>query len=327
MSSQSQAALSNPEGKMSGIHHVTAIAGDPQRNFGFYTRDLGLRFVKKTVNFDDPATYHFYYGDETGRPGTILTFFPWEGAPEGRRGVGETHQTTFRVPQRSLGYWTQRFLERGIKFEALEKRFGESVLAFSDPDGMALALVGVAGAEGEPAWSNGDVPAEHAIRGFQGVILLLDDATKTAKVLTDVFGFRETAREGSIIRFKAPGDAQGNVVDIYEAKGFLRGRQGRGSVHHIAFRAKDDAEQESMAEKLVSNYGLHPTEQKDRNYFRSIYFREPGGVLFEIATDIPGFAVDEPVETLGRDLKLPTFLEPHRKEIEGVLPELQGASS
>ncbi len=309
---------------MSGIHHVTAIAGDPQRNFGFYTRDLGLRFVKKTVNFDDPATYHFYYGDETGRPGSILTFFPWEGAPAGRRGVGETHQSTFRVPQRSLGYWTQRFLEKSIKFEAIEKRFGESVLAFSDPDGMALALVGIAGAEHEPAWSNGDVPPEHAIRGFQGITLLLDDAARTAKILTDVFGFRETAREGSVTRFKAPGGVQGDVVDIYEAKGFLRGGQGRGSVHHIAFRAKDDAEQTAMAERLVSNHGLHPTEQKDRNYFRSIYFREPGGVLFEIATDIPGFAVDEPVETLGRELKLPSFLESHRKEIEGALPELQG---
>lgn len=317
----------NAEDKMSGIHHVTAIAGDPQKNFGFYTRDLGLRFVKKTVNFDDPATYHFYYGDEAGHPGSILTFFPWEGAPEGRRGVGETHQTTFRVPQGSLGYWTQRFVTKGIKFEPLEKRFGESVLAFSDPDGMALALVGIPGAENEPAWSNGDVPAEHAIRGFQGVTLLLDDATKTAKVLTDVFGYRETAREGAVIRLEAPGDPHGNVVDIYQAKGFLRGRQGRGSVHHIAFRAKDDAEQGRMAQALVSNHGLHPTEQKDRNYFRSVYFREPGGVLFEIATDIPGFAVDEPVETLGRDLKLPSFLEPHRKEIENILPALEGAAS
>ncbi|WP_027554851.1 ring-cleaving dioxygenase [Bradyrhizobium sp. Cp5.3] len=308
---------------MSGLHHVTAIAGDPIRNFGFYTRDLGLRFVKKTVNYDDPGTYHFYYGDETGRPGTILTFFPWQGVSTGRRGVGETHQTAFRVPQRSLGYWTQRFTEKGIPYEALEKRFGESVLPFTDPDGMALALVGVPGAENEPGWSNGDVPAEHAIRGFHGVTLLLDSAAKTAAVLTDVFGFAETAREGSVIRFKAPGDAQGSIVDIYEAKGFLRGHQGGGSVHHIAFRAADDAEQGKMAERLVSNHGLHPTEQRDRNYFRSIYFREPGGVLFEIATDIPGFAVDEPVATLGRDLKLPGFLESHRKQIEGVLPKLE----
>lgn len=245
----------------------------------------------------------------------------------GRRGVGETHQTAFRVPQRSLGYWTQRFTEKGIAYEALEKRFGESVLPFTDPDGMALALVGIPGAENEPGWSNGDVPAEHAIRGFHGVTLLLDSAAKTAAVLTDVFGFKETGREGSVIRFKAPGDAEGSVVDIYEAKGFLRGHQGGGSVHHIAFRAADDAEQGKMAERLVSNHGLHPTEQRDRNYFRSIYFREPGGVLFEIATDIPGFAVDEPVATLGRDLKLPSFLEAHRKQIEDVLPNLEETAS
>ncbi len=312
---------------MAGLHHVTAIAGDAIRNFGFYTRDLGLRFVKKTVNFDDPGTYHFYYGDEAGRPGTILTFFPWEGAAAGRRGVGETHQTAFRVPLRSLGYWTQRFTEKGIAYDVLEKRFGESVLPFTDPDGMALALVGVAGAESEPAWSNGEVPAEHAIRGFHGVTLLLDDATRTAAVLTDVFGFQETGREGSVIRFKAAGDPQGSVVDIYEAKGFLRGRQGAGSVHHIAFRAADDAAQAAMAQRLVEKHGLHPTEQRDRNYFRSIYFREPGGVLFEIATDIPGFAVDEPVAELGQNLKLPAFLESHRAEIEGVLPSLQETAS
>lgn len=312
---------------MSGIHHVTAIAGDPLKNFDFYTRDLGLRFVKKTVNFDDPSTYHFYYGDKTGSPGSILTFFPWAGAPAGRRGVGETHQTAFRVPLRSLGYWTQRFIEKGIAHEGLEKRFGEPVLPFTDPDGMALALVGVAGAENEPGWSNGDIPSEHAIRGFQGVTLLLDSVDKTAAILTDVFGYREVAREGSVIRFAAAGDANDTVVDIYEAKGFLRGRQGRGSVHHIAFRAADDEQQAAMAEKLIRTHGQHPTEQKDRNYFRSIYFREPGGVLFEIATDIPGFAVDEPVETLGRDLKLPKFLEPHRKEIENVLPALEETAS
>ena len=312
---------------MSGIHHVTAIAGDPLKNFDFYTRDLGLRFVKKTVNFDDPSTYHFYYGDKIGSPGSILTFFPWAGAPAGRRGVGETHQTAFRVPLSSLGYWTQRFLEKGIAHEGLEKRFGEPVLPFTDPDGMALALIGVAGAENEPGWSNGDIPSEHAIRGFQGVTLLLDSVDKTAAILTDVFGYREVAREGSVIRFAAAGDANDTVVDIYQAKGFLRGGQGRGSVHHVAFRAADDAQQAAMAEKLIRTHGQHPTEQKDRNYFRSIYFREPGGVLFEIATDIPGFAVDEPVETLGQDLKLPKFLEPHRKEIENILPALEETAS
>jgi glyoxalase family protein len=308
---------------MSGLHHVTAIAGNALRNFDFYTRTLGLRFVERTVNFDDPGTYHFYYGDETGRPGTILTFFPWEQAEKGRAGVGETQQTAFRVPEHSLGYWTHRLLEKGVAHEALEKRFGDSVLPFSDPDGLSLALVGVPGAESEPAWSNGDVPREHAIRGFHGVTLLLDGAAKTGAILSDVFGFKEVGREGSVIRYRAPQSSTGMIVDIYEAKCFLPGYQGRGSVHHIAFRAADDAEQERMARKLVASHRLRHTEQRDRNYFRSIYFREPGGVLFEIATDIPGFAVDEPVASLGHSLKLPTFLEPHRGEIEKVLPALE----
>jgi glyoxalase family protein len=310
---------------MPGIHHVTAIAGDPLKNLSFYRRDLGLRFVKKTVNFDDPSTYHFYYGDETGNLGTILTFFPWTNAPAGRRGVGETRQAVFRVPLRSIGYWTQRFTQKGIPHQSLERRFGESVLPFTDPDGMALALVGIADAENEPGWSNEDIPSEHAVRGLQGVTLHLDSAQKTTAILTDVFGFREVAREGSVIRFAAAGDVKGGVVDIYEAAGVPRGHQGLGSVHHIAFRAADDAEQAQMTEKLIHSHGRHPTEQKDRKYFRSIYFREPGGVLFEIATDIPGFAVDEPVEALGRDLELPNFLEPRRKEIEGVLPVLETA--
>ncbi|WP_029083082.1 ring-cleaving dioxygenase [Bradyrhizobium sp. th.b2] len=308
------------------IHHVTAMAGDPAKNLGFYTRDLGLRFVKKTVNFDDPSTYHFYYGDEIGSPGTVLTFFP-SNAEAGRRGVGETCLTAFRVPQPSIGYWTQRFIEKGILHQKLEKRFGQSVLPFTDPDGMALALVGIADAESEPGWSTEDIPSEHAIRGFQGVTLLLDSAQKTAAILTDVFGFREVAREGLVIRFAAAGDAKGSIVDICEATGALRGRQGRGSVHHIAFRAADDVQQAQMTEKLIHSHGRHPTEQKDRKYFRSIYFREPGGVLFEIATDIPGFAVDEPIEALGRNLELPTFLEPRRKAIESALPVLEMATS
>jgi glyoxalase family protein len=312
---------------MPGIHHVTAIAGDPLRNLSFYTRDLGLRFVKKTVNFDDPSTYHFYFGDETGSPGSILTFFPWISASPGLRGVGEARQTAFRVPLRSIDYWTERFSDKGIAYQPPEKRFGEPVLPFTDPDGMALALVGIADAENESGWSNKEIPSKYAIRGLQGVTLLLDSAQKTAAILTDVFGFREGAREGSVIRFAAAGDVKGSVVDICEAPGVLRGHQGRGSVHHIAFRAADDVQQAQMTEKLIRAHGRHPTEQKDRKYFRSIYFREPGGVLFEIATDIPGFALDEPVETLGRDLELPNFLEPRRKEIEEVLPSLERAAS
>ena len=310
---------------MSGLHHVTAIAGNALRNLDFYTRTLGLRLVKRTVNFDDPGTYHLYYGDESGHPGTVLTFFPWEHAVKGRVGVGETQQTAFRVPARALGYWTQRLIEKGVAHETLEKRFSESVLAFSDPDGMSLALVGVPAAENEPGWSNGEIPAEHAIRGFYGVTLLLDDAARTGAILTDVLGLHEAGREGAIVRYRAAGAGPGAVVDIHRSEG-QRGHQGRGSVHHIAFRAADDAEQAAMAQKLVTQHGVHPTDQRDRNYFRSIYFREPGGVLFEIATDIPGFAVDEPVASLGSALKLPPFLEPHRREIEKALPALEAVA-
>jgi len=305
-----------------GIHHVTAISGPARRNVDFYTRTLGLRLVKKTVNFDDPGTYHFYYGDETGQPGTILTFFPWEHVAPGRLGVGETQETTFRVPETSVGYWTHRFVERGVAHEAVEKRFGETVLSLRDPDGMRLALVAVRGIETEPAWNRGEVPGEHAIRGFHGVSLLLREAAPTGAILTDVFGFSEIGREGSTVRFKAEGTDIGGIVDIRVAGDFLRGRQGGGSVHHIAFRAADDAAEFVMMRKLAENHGIRTTDQKDRNYFRSLYFREPGGVLFEIATDIPGFAVDEPVSSLGQSLKLPLQYEPRRNDIEAVLPAI-----
>ena len=310
---------------MHGIHHVTAIAGRPNKNLDFYTRRLGLRFVKKTVNFDDPGTYHFYYGDEAGRPGTILTFFPWEHAGAGRNGVDLTHATAFRVPASSMGFWTHRLVERGVKHEALVKRFGEAVLDFTDPDGMSLALVGVAGAENEPAWSSGDVPAEHAVRGFHGVTLLLEEFGPTGAVLTDVLGYNEGAHDGAYVRFTA-GSPMGGIVDVREAKGFLPGRMGRGSVHHVAFRAANDAEQATMARKLSENHGLQVSEQKDRQYFRSVYFREPGGILFEIATDEPGFTVDEPLATLGTALKLPPFLERRRNQLEAVLPPLETAA-
>lgn len=310
---------------MPGLHHVTAIAGDAARNHDFYTRVLGLRFVKKTVNYDDPGTYHLYFGDEAGSPGTILTFFPWGHVPQGRGGIGLTQTTTFRVPEGAIGYWTHRFVELGVKHDAIEKRFGESVLSFSDPDGLGLALVGVAGAEAETAWSSSDVPVEHAIRGFHGASLLLDDAAATAKVL-DVLGYDEVGREGTIVRFKARGGAIGGIIDIREAKGFLAGRMGRGSVHHLAFRAKDDQEQADMRRRLVRELRLQVTEQIDRNYFRSMYFKEPGGIIFEIATDEPGFAIDETVETLGSKLALPPFLEPRRAEIEAHLVPLKEAA-
>ena len=304
-----------------GIHHVTAIAGPARRNLDFYTRLLGLRLVKKTVNFDDPTTYHLYFGDETGRPGTILTFFPWEHAAPGRLGIGETGETVFRVPEGAIGYWAHRFVDKGVEHGPVARRFGETVLPFKDPDGTRLALVAVPGIDGEPAWSDGDVPPEAAIRGFHGVSLLLAEATPTGAILTDVLGFAELGREESTIRFKADA-AAGGIVDIRVAGDFLRGRPGAGSVHHVAFRAADDEAEFAMMRKLADNHGIRTTEQRDRHYFRSLYFREPGGVLFEIATDSPGFAADEPVATLGGALKLPPSLEPQRQEIEAVLPAL-----
>lgn len=303
-----------------GIHHVTAISGPARRNLDFYARTLGLRLVKKTVNFDDPGTYHLYYGDETGQPGTILTFFPWEHVAPGRLGVGQAETTLLRVPERAIGYWTHRLIEQSVPHEAATSRFGETVLAFQDRDGMRLALVAVPDAEDEPGWSDGAVPSEHAIRGFHGVSLLVADAAPTAAVLTDVLGLAAAGTDGAHQRFRAAGTAIGGIVDLHAAGGFLAGRMGGGSVHHVAFRAADDRAQAEMARKLAQDHGIQATAQQDRNYFRSIYFREPGGVLFEIATDAPGFAVDEPVATLGQALKLPPFLEGHRRTIEAALP-------
>jgi glyoxalase family protein len=307
---------------VSGIHHITAISGNASRNNDFYTRVLGLRFVKKTVNFDDPTTYHLYYGDETGQPGTILTFFPWEHAAAGRSGVGHALETAFAVPASSIGFWTHRFVERGVAHDPPSRRFDQSVLAFTDPDGMRLALVGTGEAQNEPVRSQGRVPPEHAIRGFFGVTLLLEDGGATSAILTDVLGFRPGKRDGALVRFGADA-AIGNHVDIREAQEFLPGRMGRGSVHHIAFRVKDDAMQARMARKLTRDHGVPTTEQIDRQYFRSVYFREPGGLLFELATDQPGFLVDESAENLGHALKLPPFLESRRAELEASLPPLE----
>ncbi|KAA2238222.1 ring-cleaving dioxygenase [Salinarimonas soli] len=303
--------------RLPGIHHVTAIASDPKRNLDFYTRTLGLRLVKKTVNFDDPSAYHFYYGDEAGQPGTILTFFPWPGARQGRNGLGFTHETVFRVPESALAFWTGRLVEHGVAHDASEQRFGRKVLPFQDPDGLRLAIVGVPEAGAQPGRAAGDIPAEAAIRGFDGVTLLVGEEAPTAAVLTEAMGFTPAGRDGALARFTSPG----GTVDLRVAPGFPRGASGAGTVHHVAFRAGDDAEQAAMGERLAA-LGLQATEQKDRTYFRSIYAREPGGVLFEIATDVPGFAVDEALGALGTMLKLPPQYEAHRAMIEAALPAL-----
>jgi glyoxalase family protein len=304
-----------------GIHHITAICGDPRRNVAFYTGTLGLRMVKRTVNFDDPTTWHLYYGDETGRPGTALTFFAWTHVAHGRNGIGLAVETAFVVPQGSLGFWTRRLGENGVAHSAPEERFGETVIGFSDPDDMRLELVARRGADRIPGWSGNGVPAEHAIRGFAGVTLWVGETAGTAAVLTEAFGFTRQGREENRHRFVSPGSDIGTIVDLRAAPGFPKGRMGRGSVHHVAFRAAGDAAQAEMAQAARAQ-GLNPTQQIDRLYFRSVYFREPEGILFEIATDEPGFTADEPKEALGQSLRLPPWHEPQRAAIAAALPPI-----
>ena len=305
---------------IAGLHHVTAIASNPQRNLDFYTQVLGLRFVKRTINFDDPGSYHFYFGDDAGSPGTILTFFPWPGATRGSVGAGETAATAFSVPFASLDFWEGHLLENGIPAERLAPRFDEGVITFADPDGMRLEIVGHAGAGSVKPSRFATIPTEHAIRGFFGVTLAEEEYDRTVHVL-NVMGLEQIAVEGNRFRFSAPGNALGNHIDLVIPAHGTPGRMGAGSVHHIAFRASDDTSQVDWSERLNAE-GLSVTPVQDRTYFHSIYFREPGGVLFEIATDPPGFALDEPIETLGEALKLPKWLEPQRALIEQRLPSI-----
>ena len=308
-----------------GLHHVTAMASDPQVNLDFYTQVMGLRFVKRTVNFDDPGTYHFYFGDDVGSPGTILTFFPWPHARRGLAGAGEVSHAAFSVPVGSLGYWQERLREKGVLVERTARKFGEEVLTLADPDGMKVELVGHTEADAlvERVPRFADVPAEHAIRGFFGVTMLEVGLEKTAKMLA-VLGFRKVAEEGNTTRFAADGEgapvALGSFLDVVVEPGAKLGRMGAGSVHHIAFRAANDADQIAWGAAIGEH--VSTTKVLDRDYFHSIYFREPGGVLFELATDNPGFAVDEPVETLGERLCLPPWLESRRAELEQRLAPL-----
>ena len=296
-----------------GLHHVTAIASAPQRSLDFYTQVLGLRFVKRTVNFDDPGTYHFYFGDDSGSPGTILTFFPWPHATRGVAGVGEVIKTAFSVPLSSLDYWMQRLSDQTVPVEHTGKRFEEEVLTFADPDGMKVEIVAHADAGPAKAPRFASVPPEHAIRGFFGVTLYEQRADETTAIL-DLMGFEEIAQEGNRLRFAAEGNALGNHIDLLIDPHAKYGRSGAGSVHHIAFRARDDAAQLEWREEIAKHLSVTPV--LDRTYFHSIYFREPGGVLFELATDPPGFTVDEPLESLGEELRIPEWLELRRAFIE-----------
>ncbi len=306
---------------IAGIHHVTAMAGDPQANVDFYTGVLGLRLVKKTVNFDDPGTYHLYYGDEVGHPGTILTFFPWPLARRGVQGAGQATVTSFSVPEGSLGYWTERLSRLGVTFDGTRRRFEEEVLTLLDPDGLRLELV-ARGGDQRSGWVGGPVPEQHAVRGFDGVTLTEWNLGGTESVLAGTLGFRRVGEEGERVRFEAGSGGGGTRVDVLASPAAARGHVSAGTVHHVAFRAADEADQLAWRE-AVAGSGLHVTPVLDREYFHSIYFREPGGVLFEIATDPPGFTRDEPVESLGTALKLPPWLEASRARIEAELPPIE----
>jgi glyoxalase family protein len=304
------------------IHHITAIAGDPQRNLDFYAGTLGLRLIKVTVNFDDPGTYHLYYGDEVGHPGSILTFFPWPGGRPGRQGTGQAGAVSLAIAPVSLGFWIERLLASGVKYEGPTRRFEEQVVGFKDPDGLLLELVATPRVADVAPWSEGPVPAEHAIRGFHGTTLWEDGDTGSAAFLTRTMGFEPVGEEGNILRFQSAAVGTGTVVDLRRAPGFWRGAGGVGTVHHVAFRAATDADQLAKRAEIEAE-GVGITPVIDREYFHSVYFREPGGVLFEIATDGPGFTIDEPLAELGTHLKLPPTYEPSRSQIELALPPLR----
>ncbi|MFD1644294.1 ring-cleaving dioxygenase [Haloarchaeobius litoreus] len=307
--------------RLHGIHHVTAVAADPAENVAFYTDVLGLRMVKQTVNFDDVTTYHLYYGDETGTPGTAMTFFPFGQTRQGRVGKGMTSATAFRAPEGSLSYWQGRLSESDADVTEPVERFGETVLPFRDPDGQPLELVFGEDPHDDGAvepWGDGPVPTEHALRGFAGVTLLPTDPESTADVLATM-GYEATGTAGDRTRYEVPDRA--GVVDVLDRPDAPAARPGAGTVHHVAFRTPDSESELAWREKLL-DAGQRVTEQKDRQYFQSIYYREPGGVLFEIATNGPGFTADESVEDLGSGLKLPPWLEGDRERIEANLAPL-----
>ncbi|AKO92153.1 ring-cleaving dioxygenase [Priestia filamentosa] len=300
--------------KTMGIHHITAIVGHPQENVDFYAGVLGLRLVKQTVNFDDPGTYHLYFGDEGGKPGTIITFFPWAGARQGTIGAGQVGITSYVVPKGAMEFWEKRLEKFNVAFTRME-RFGEHYLEFDDPHGLHLEIV--EREEGElNTWSFGDVTPEVAIKGFGGATLLSTQPNKTAELLGKVMGLELVGKEGDFARYRSTAEL-GNIIDL-KLTTIGRGQMGVGTVHHIAWRAIDDEDQLDWQEYIATNgYGVTPV--RDRNYFNAIYFKEHGEILFEIATDPPGFAHDESQETMGENLMLPLQYEPQREKIEQVL--------
>jgi glyoxalase family protein len=304
-----------------GIHHITAIAGQAQRNYDFYTKILGLRMVKKTVNFDDPETYHFYYGNEKGNPGTILTFFPWTYVKRGTTGVGMATEIGYSVPSGSLDFWEQRFREHGIKYNPTSERFGEVYLPIQDPDGLSLNLIVPGKEDKRKPWETNDIKKDTATKGFHTITLTVRDLLPTSQVLTDIFGYQLLAQEGNFYRFVTAAVEHAAIVDILVDANGKPGVGAGGTNHHVAFRVRNEEILMAFRQKVMEA-GLTITEKIDRNYFFSLYFREPGGILFEIATDNPGFDVDESLQELGTHLKLPAQYEARRSVIESSLPEL-----
>jgi glyoxalase family protein len=304
--------------KTMGIHHITAIVGHPQENVDFYAGILGLRLVKQTVNFDDPGTYHLYFGNEGGKPGTIITFFPWAGARQGIIGDGQVGVTSYVVPKGAMEFWEQRLEKFNVSFTKME-RFGENYLDFDDPHGLHLEIV--EREEGEVnTWSFGGVTPDVAIKGFGGATLLSAQPKKTGELLEKVMGLELIGKEGDFARYRSLADI-GNIIDL-KLTPIGRGQMGVGTVHHIAWRASDDQDQLDWKQFVEANgYGVTPVQ--DRNYFNAIYFREHGEILFEIATDPPGFAHDETHSTMGEKLMLPSQYEPHRGDIERVLLQIK----
>ena len=305
-----------------GIHHVTAISSNPQQTIDFYTDILGLRLVKLTVNYDDPTTYHLYFGDETGQPGTVLTFFPWPEAPQGRHGTGQATTISFAVPRQSFSYWLDRFRTRKISFRPVLERFGDKILRFNDPDGQDLELVEPKDGDERPSWRNGPIPIEYSIRGFHSLTLEEKALEDTESLLLDTLGFRQVQNEEPRFRYVVGKEGSGAIVDVLSQPQDPRGFASVGTVHHVAFRVRDDEEQKILREEIRK---MNPsvTPVINRNYFHSIYFREPGGVLFEAATDPPGFMIDESREELGTALSLPSWLEPQRERIVRALPKVR----
>jgi len=304
-----------------GIHHVTAIASDPQRNVDFYAGVLGLRLVKVTVNYDDPGSYHLYYADGAGSPGTVLTFFPWPTAPRGRVGAGMASALAYAAPSGSLGFWAERLRGLGIESSVGTGRFGRDVLAAQDPDGMTVEIVADDAASVRVPWASAGVPGEHALRGFHSVTLREATLDATSNTLTETLGFRAAGTEGTRHRFEAGGGGASAIVDVVLTGDPAPGRGAAGTFHHVAWRARDDGHHEALRGRIAAA-GHRVTPVIDRTYFHAIYFREPGGVLFEVSTDGPGFATDEPAATMGTRLVLPPHLEPRRAALEETLPRL-----